>query len=196
MSPATARVVNLVAMLGMVGVLLGAYYYQFTHHELPCTLCLLQRVAMLGIAFGAAMNLQLGPSPRHYGVSLVSAMFGLMISLRQTTLHINPYFDKKAGEPTLSATANPGFGEAMFGLHLYVWGIVIFSVSTLLVGFMLLSNSQFRETTEEPRWLRKLATLGVGALFVTASLEALTTFAECGFGDCPNDGSWNWWLFR
>ena len=128
--------------------------------------------------------------------SLSRSLFGLMISLRQTTLHINPYFDKKTGEPTLDATANPGFGEAMFGMHLYVWGVVIFSVATLLTGLMLLSNAQFREVSDEPRWLRRLATLGVGALFVTAALETLTTFAECGFGDCPNDGSWNWWLFR
>jgi hypothetical protein len=26
--------------------------------------------------------------------------------------------------------------------------------------------------------------------------EAATTFMECGIGDCPNDGGWNWWIFR
>ncbi len=195
LSPDAARILNLIAMLGIVAILLGAYGYQFTHEELPCTLCLLQRVAMLGVAFGAAMNLMLGPRPRHYGVSLVSATFGLLISLRQTLLHINPYFDKATGQPTLSSTANPAFGEALFGLHLYVWGVVIFGVACFLIGIVLLFDSQFRESSPPTAGIQRMATIGVATLLVVATLEFLTTFAECGFGDCPNDGSWNWWLF-
>ena len=57
------RVLNFAGMLGMLGVALGAYWYQFSKQELPCTLCLLQRVAMIGVAFGAAMNVKLGPRP-------------------------------------------------------------------------------------------------------------------------------------
>ena len=90
LSPAAARVFNFVGLLGMIGVLLGAYVYQFAYHELPCTLCQLQRVAMVAAAFGAAMNVMLGPHPRHYGVCLVSAVFGMAVSIRQTLLHINP----------------------------------------------------------------------------------------------------------
>jgi disulfide bond formation protein DsbB len=44
----------------------------------------LQRLAMLVIAFGAAMNFVLGPDPRHYGLCLVGALFGLGVSIRQT----------------------------------------------------------------------------------------------------------------
>jgi hypothetical protein len=107
LSPAAARVLNLLGMLAMIGVLLGAYVYQFSYRELPCTLCQLQRVAMVAVAFGAAMNVMLGPSPRHYGICLVSALFGLAISIRQTLLHINPFFDSKTGQPMLAATSNP-----------------------------------------------------------------------------------------
>ena len=118
LSPEIARVLNFVGILALLGVLLGAYIYQFSYRELPCTLCLLQRLAMFAVAFGAAMNLMLGPDPRHYGVCLVSAMFGLGISIRQTLLHINPYFDGQTGQPTLEATANPAFGQAVMGLNL------------------------------------------------------------------------------
>ena len=193
-----ARVLNLIGMLGMVGILLGAYNYQFSKHELPCTLCLLQRAAMLGVAFGAAMNLYLGLRPRHYGVCLISAAFGMTVSLRQTALHINPFFNKHTALPTLDPTANPGFGEPVLGLHLYVWGIVIFWVTFLAAGAMLLWSKQFvaSDADREPLWLKRTAVTGVWILLAISALETVSTFAECGLGECPNDGSWNWWLFR
>jgi disulfide bond formation protein DsbB len=196
LSPEIARVLNFVGLMALIGVLLGAYIYQFSYRELPCTLCLLQRLAMFAVAFGAAMNLMLGPDPRHYGVCLVSAAFGLGISIRQTLLHINPYFDGQTGQPTLEVTANPAFGQAVMGLNLYVWGIVIFATVILATGIVLLFRGQFEPAKQAPPWLSRLAAIGVGALFVVAAFETVTVFMECGLGDCPNDGSWNWWIFR
>jgi disulfide bond formation protein DsbB len=196
LTPAAARLLNLLGMLAMTAVLLGAYVYQFTYRELPCTLCQLQRVAMLAVAFGAAMNVMLGPSPRHYGVCLLSALFGLAISIRQTLLHINPFFDSKSGQPTLSAISNPPFGQPVMGLHLYVWGIVLFATVMLAVGVVQLFKGQFKVGASEPKWLARLAGIGVVLLVVVASLETLTTFLECGFGACPNDGGWDWWILR
>lgn len=195
-SPERARVLNVLGMMAMAGVLLGAYVYQFYYRELPCTLCQLQRLAMLAVAFGAAMNVMLGPDPRHYGVCLVSAVFGVTVSLRQTLLHINPYFDTKASLPTLAPMTNPPFGQAVMGLHLYVWGIVLFGVVMLAAGIMLLFRCQYKPSAREPEWLGRLATAGAGILFIVAALETLTTFLECGFGHCPDDGGWNWWIFR
>lgn len=195
LSPNAARVLNFVGMMAMIGVLLGAFVYQFSYRELPCTLCLLQRLAMLGVAFGAAMNVSLGPDPRHYGVCLVSAVFGAGISVRQTMLHINPFFDTKTGRPTTDVAANAPFGEPVFGFHLYVWGIVLFATVILAVGVIQLFRSQFVSGEREPATLHGLASVGVGTLFFVAALQAATTFMECGFGDCPNDGGWNWWMF-
>ena len=48
LSPNAARVLNFIGMMAMIGVLLGAFIYQFSYRELPCTLYLLQRLAMLG----------------------------------------------------------------------------------------------------------------------------------------------------
>jgi disulfide bond formation protein DsbB len=198
LSPEVARVLNFVGLMAMIGVLLGAYVYQFYYRDVPCTLCLLQRVAMFAVAFGAAMNLMLGPDPRHYSVCLVSAIFGMSISIRQTLLHINPYFDTNAAKPTLSATANPPFGQSVFGLDLYVWGVVLFATVILAVGVVQLFPGQFRTTTQgtaqTPPWLQRLAAIGAGVLFVVAALETLTTFLECGLADCPNNGGWTWKL--
>lgn len=195
LTPELARVLNFIGLIVMLGVLLGAYIFQFYYRELPCTLCLLQRVAMIGVAFGAAMNVMLGPDPRHYGVCLVSAVFGGAISLRQSLLHINPFFDTKAAKPTLSATANLPFGEPVMGLHLYVWGVVLFGTVILAVAIVLMLRGQFKPAAPAPDWLSRLAGIGTVLLFAMAALQTLTTFMECGFGDCPNNGGWTWWLF-
>lgn len=195
-SPETARVLNFLGLLGMIGVLLGAYFMQFYYRELPCTLCLLQRVAMLCVAFGVAMNVVLGPHPRHYGVCLVSAVVGITVSIRQSLLHINPYFDKKTGLPTLEATANPGFAQTAFGYHMYAWGVVLFAAVILIVGLIQLFDGQFEKRDQQPAWLGRMAFIGGGLFLIMAGMETITTFMECGFGDCPNDGGWNWWIFR
>ncbi|MEC9367857.1 MAG: hypothetical protein VX871_04115, partial [Pseudomonadota bacterium] len=106
----------------------------------------------------------------------------------------NPYFDTKAAKPTLESTANPAFGEAVMGLNLYVWGVVIFSTVILLVGIVQLFREQFEKSGAEPGWLRSLVGIGSLTLLVMAVLQVLTTFLECGIGDCPNDGGWTWWI--
>lgn len=191
----TVHILNFIGMIGMIVVLVSAYAYQFTQESLPCTLCLLQRIAMLGVAFGAAMNLMLGPRARHYGVCIVSAVFGLAVAMRQTLLHINPYFDKTTEMPTLDPNANPPFGAPVLGLSLYVWGVIIFTAAILLAGIMLLADSQLRPIAEPPAWMVRLAQVGVWIILAVAALETLSTFAECGPFDCPNDGGWDWWLF-
>jgi hypothetical protein len=95
----------------------------------------------------------------------------------------------------MNADANPPFGETVFGYHLYVWGLVLFATVILAVGIAQLFGGQFERRETEPGALMRLAAFGVGLLFVTAAAEMVTTFMECGIGDCPNDGGWNWWIF-
>ena len=196
LSPDLERMLNLIGMLGIVGIFAGAFVYQFSYRELPCTLCLLQRVAMLGVAMGAAMNVMIGPDTRHYGVCLVSAVFGIAVSIRQSLLHINPFFDTKTGQPTLEATANPPFGQEVFGLNLYIWGIIIFLVTFLAIGVVQLFRDPLSEPGGAPGWLSRTASFGVGLLVLVMIVQAVTVFMECGIGDCPNDGGWDWWIFR
>jgi disulfide bond formation protein DsbB len=196
LTPDAARILNFLGFLAMIGVLAGAYVYEFYYLDVPCTLCLLQRLAMVAVAFGAAMNVVLGPDPRHYAVCLISAIFGGAISVRQTLLHINPFFDTTTSLPTLEATTNGPFGAPVWGLSLYVWGVILFATVILAVGIGQLFRRQFAaaEGRDGPGRLTGLAIATVAILFVVAAAETLTTFLECGFGDCPNDGGWVWWI--
>lgn len=56
-------------------------------------------------------------------------------------------------------------------------------------------KQQFVPYTIEPKWIVRLAFIGVLILFIVSTVEALSTFAECGPFACPDDGGWNWWLF-
>ena len=175
MPPSLATRINSYAVLGICGVLLGAYYIQFVDGEFPCPLCLLQRLAMLGVAFGAMLNLRYGIHTRHYGVSLLSAIFGASVSIRQILLHIDP--------------SDSGYGSPVLGMHLYTWAFIVFAVVILLIGIMMFFETQFEDSSEN----RSAKSIGwfVKAVFflvvLIAASNVITTFLECGFGQCPDN---------
>ncbi|MDG1957846.1 MAG: disulfide bond formation protein B [Candidatus Binatia bacterium] len=170
MSISFARNLNAIAAILLCGVLGGAFAAQFIGQEMPCPLCLLQRIAMLGVATGALINVRFGPSTGGYGVSLLSALFGACVSARQILLHILP--------------GDPGYGVPVFGMQLYTWALVVFLITLLLGSAMLLPASQFREPPR-PRPLSSLHKLAFFLVLVIAAGNALATFAECGPGICP-----------
>jgi disulfide bond formation protein DsbB len=113
MSPQLARSLNVLFVLAVSLILLAAFGVQFAKGELPCPLCLLQRLAMLGVGAGALLNVRYGVRPRHYGFALASAIFGGAVAGRQVLLHIAP--------------GDPGYGEPLLGWHLYTWSFVAFA---------------------------------------------------------------------
>ena len=84
------RQANLLTDIGLVIALIGTLVVQFFFHEAPCELCLLQRLALIGAAAGFFMNWRFGISPVHYAVAQLSALFGMIVAIRQITLHIIP----------------------------------------------------------------------------------------------------------
>ncbi|MCZ6527912.1 MAG: disulfide bond formation protein B [Candidatus Dadabacteria bacterium] len=175
MTPSLATRINSYAVLGICGVLLGAYYIQFVEGEFPCPLCLLQRLAMLGVAFGAMLNLRYGIHTRHYGVSLLSAVFGASISIRQILLHIDP--------------SDSGYGSPVLGMHLYTWAFIVFAVVILLIGIMMFFETQFEKNADNKstsilsRFIKTVFFLVV----LIAAVNVVTTFLECGLGQCPDN---------
>ena len=156
--------------------LIGAYWIQFIEGEFPCPLCLLQRLAMLGVAMGAMMNLRFGVRTSHYAVTIFSAIFGAAVSARQILLHIAP------GNPNGS-----GYGSAVFGWHLYTWGLVIFMTTIGVVGLMMLFEKHFElGAVATPRPMTK-PVMAVFALviFLTAA-NIVSTFLMCGLSPCPD----------
>lgn len=165
---------NLNALMAFIiaAILWGALGIQFFKHEQPCPLCLLQRLGMLGVAAGALMNAKFNPSKLHYGLSLLSAVFGGFVALRQISLHICPGF--------------PVFGKPFLGLSLYTWSFIIFSSSVAFIALLLMIfDHKEREAHEVPalNWIGKIAFLFV---FLVALTNIFTTLWQCGLGVCAD----------
>src|SRR5581483_3210129 len=113
----------LLMMLVIACILTAAMTLQYRYGELPCPLCLLQRVALFGVAFGIMQNFRQGFSYQNTGFSLMFTILLLVVSIRQTLLDIYP---------------RPGhdyIGSAVFGIHMPVWSILI--AATILIAYAL-----------------------------------------------------------
>lgn len=164
-----SRFSNALFIFVLMGILLSAYYQQFFHHETPCPLCLLQRFSMFGVAIGLCLNLRKGIFPRHYGFSILFALFGGSVSLRQIALHVCPGF--------------PVFGIPVFGLSLYTWAFLAFVLSILAIATLLMIYPKEEIWAPEMNWFEWLAILSVLILLITNSI---TTFQQCGFSPCED----------
>lgn len=176
MTPQLARNINILGALGISSVLLGAYGFQFILWEFPCPLCLLIRMGMLGVAFGFLLNLKFGVRPSHYGVSIISAMFGGAVAIRQVLLHIVP--------------GTGSYGSPILGMHLYTWAFVIFAATVLIIGILLIfdrqSTSLQNKEAEEPK-LSGFAKFVFILVIVIALSNVVTAFLECGIEPCPDN---------
>ncbi len=102
---ALSLTLNALSLYALSAVLVAAFAMQFARGELPCPLCLLQRAFMCALAIGPILNLRFGPRPSHYALSMLAALAGAAVSVRQILLHI--------------LTGDPGYGSATFGYHYY-----------------------------------------------------------------------------
>src|SRR5580658_8799270 len=79
-----------VMLIALAAILTAAMVMQYAFGEMPCPLCLLQRVAMFGCCFGLIGQLRSSNSERGTGIALVFAVLLLVISVRQTLLDLFP----------------------------------------------------------------------------------------------------------
>jgi disulfide bond formation protein DsbB len=164
-------------------VLAFAFALQFVLHELPCPLCQLQRVAIVLCGFGFVLNLRLGPQPAHYGLVVVAALFGLAVSGRQVLLHIVP------GSGT--------YGSAIFGLHLYSWGVLIFLgvIAGVAVMLVLSGSSRFdhvRSDSQAAAQFTGFSRLMSTFLILMTLANAVSALAQCGPVECVDDPTSYW----
>src|SRR2546423_12943189 len=85
-----AITLNALGLYAIALILLVAFGAQLILHELPCPLCLLQRIQFAMLALGPVLNVRFGPRPSHYAVSLLIAIAGAGFAMRQILLHIMP----------------------------------------------------------------------------------------------------------
>lgn len=176
------RKLNAMGMLAVCAVLVMAFYSQFAQEELPCPLCLLQRIAFAAVLCGLMLNVMKGPKPVHYSIVIIAAFFGGAVALRQVGLHIVP--------------GTGSYGAPFLGMHYYTWAFLIFALVVLGSAVTAAFSSQYQEygyiPFREQSGIGKLAiVLAIG--FVAAN--AVVTFAECGPLQCPDDPA-SYWLFN
>lgn len=172
---------NLLGLFGISGVLLFAFYWQLVYDELPCPLCLLQRVAFVMAGMGFLLNVRYGDAPLHYAVLLSSAAVGMIAAGRQVLLHIAP--------------GDPGYGSDFMGMHFYTWALVGYFV-LILYGAVLLAVERPVLESKRPLAIGAWAMMGMWLFLVLVVANAASTTLECGFGPCPDNPVEYLWLPR
>lgn len=166
--------INLLDIAAITFIVLAASILQFVLKELPCPLCLLQRVGLLTISIGFAMNLRLGIKPSHYAISILAAIFTAAVSLRQVLLHILPN-----SEP---------YGRLVFGISLYGWVFIIAVCFIIGIPFTQLFDKQFkRRNNNDSKLLRGVTSIVFFLLFLVVALNIVTTYLQCGLKQCPDN---------
>jgi disulfide bond formation protein DsbB len=170
----------LAATAVIAAILTTAMVLQYVWGEIPCPLCLLQRVAMFGVCFGAAMSFRDGFSYQNTGFSLLSALFLLVVAARQTLLDIYP---------------RPGhayIGSAVLGLHMPVWSVVI--ALAILTAYALklatIGGDRHLERyppSRFPALARAAAAVGLYVLAL-AAVNLVSALLQCGLGQCHTTG--------
>lgn len=164
----------------LAAILTAAMVFQYGYGELPCPLCLLQRLAMLGVCFGIILQFRSGFSYQNVGISLLFTVFLLIVSVRQTLLDIYP---------------RPGheyIGTAIFGIHMPVWSVLI--ATALFFGFAL-QFILFGNTVDQHKQpVAKFPTLKIVAAALSLYVVAIGVInfgsvgVQCGFGQCHTMG--------
>lgn len=177
---APVRLLGLVGLLGISLVLLAAFYFQLALGEVPCPLCLLQRGCFIALGIGFLLHVRLGASPMHYAMILASALLGAGTALRQMLLHIAP--------------GDPGYGSALFGLHMYSWSFIAFAASILYAALMLAVEAASGAAGDFSEVPGPVAGLVMWLFLLLAVANLGSTLLECGFGACPDNPTGYGWL--
>lgn len=163
------RNIDAAALAGVCFVLIEAFYYQLVLGELPCAFCNLIRVGFMLFGGGLLLNMRFGVSVWNYVLSASGALIGGLISLLFMFAKAPPYTT-----PT---------GSAIFGLHMYTWSYIAFTVALMYCVVMLALHAPVAAGNEQsavgsPSIPRSIV-IGVFVLLVGANL--LSAFLQNGF---------------
>lgn len=174
------RFLNIIELAGVIVMLFLAFAFQILFKELPCPLCLLQRVGFLGIAFGFLLNLRFGLRPSHYAIVIISALYTSFVALRQIALHVVP--------------GSGVYGNAIFGLHLYTWSFIIAMVIMIATTLMLGVDRQYLQP-DKKNGRSKIITHSLFFVFTLLVITNLVSVLfECGIKQCPDNPVHYEWL--
>ncbi len=164
----------------IAAIIIAAMAYQYLNGEIPCPLCLLQRLALFGVCFGIIMNFRVGYSDRNAGWSVLFTLFLLVVSVRQTLINIYP----REGHAYV--------GSAVFGIHMPVWCVLIATAILIAFGLKLTilgGDGQF--AGRKPQGvLGKFATAGMALVLVLVlcTINFASVVVQCGLDSCHTIG--------
>jgi disulfide bond formation protein DsbB len=145
---------------------------QFYLADLPCPLCMFQRIAMILAALGpfyllctatrrpfTAQDVGVGA-----GITILASLLGGAVAIRQILLHILPW--------------QAGYGPPLLGYHLYTWALVIFTCNILAASLQLMGLAWFEKGQQIARREVNIMGLAIGLIII---INILGVIAECGF---------------
>ncbi|EKD71555.1 MAG: hypothetical protein ACD_46C00161G0003 [uncultured bacterium] len=154
-------------------ILLMTFILQFVLHELPCPLCLLQRVGFLSMGFGFLLNLRFGFKPSHYSIVLISGLFTCFVALRQIALHVVP--------------GTGAYGSAIFGIHLYTWSFIAAIIIVIMTILLMSVDRQYVEPAKKSKSWKKKINLLFAAFILLITANIVSVIFECGLKACPDN---------
>jgi disulfide bond formation protein DsbB len=173
MTRSLAITLNALGLYAIALILLVAFGAQLILHELPCPLCLLQRIQFAMLAVGPILNVRFGPRPSHYAVSLLTAAAGAAFAARQILLHVMP--------------GDPGYGSALLGYHYYTWALLGFVAAIVVIAAVLSFDRQFGDEAMQPASADVFVQAAVWLVIGLTVLNVISTLLECGFGACADN---------
>lgn len=155
----------------LVLILAGGFAVQLITGELPCPLCVMQRIALMLCALGP-LHILLSARDSALtcrtvavgsGMAIIAALLGAAASGRQVLLHILP--------------GDPGFGAPVMGIHLYTWGLVAFACQVAASAIMLIATGWLEERPVGWHALPRWTAIALAAIVVA---NLLSVIAEAG----------------
>jgi disulfide bond formation protein DsbB len=117
------RNLNLAAIFVLCFSMGLGFFVEFVEGQVPCILCFLQRIIIMGIAVSLYFNLLIGVSSRFYGFALIWSLAGLACSLRHMAINI---------------CKEVPFGAYLLGSYrLYTWSFLLFFTSIFAMALLL-----------------------------------------------------------
>lgn len=160
-----------------VFVLCMAMYHQYFMGEIPCPLCLMQRVAFLGFAYGAMMQFMGSHRLRYVGVSLFFVFVLMVISLRQSLLDI------------CHTAGHVWVGSAIMHIHMPIWSFIIAVGLLFFIAFdLMFITREYNNNIMEYPLLRSIFNIMVILMIVISAINFLSTFVQCGLYNCHTTG--------
>ena len=157
--PSLAALGNQLALAAIIGMLSYAFIDQLYFGELPCPLCLMQRMGFVIIGFALVLNIRCGARSAHYGWGIIGGLAGMMVSLRQVLLHVLP--------------GDKGFGATFLELHFYTWAFV--GYVGLIAGLAILLMLPNRDVRSRSLFANILVILFITIVFANIASCLLYT---------------------